>query len=132
MESRSRHFFAILFIFVLGGCDQRDPQNASRPNSVSAADWAELLRIDQADPLADLQAAIRTNDFRFLGTYGVGFSTPGIANLPPLTNINPIKGTSDAFESEEHLRLILEATKYAEIYNRALKSYLNTNRSELD
>ena len=132
MEIQRRYLCAMLVASLLCSCGQSNSQNSSRPNSVSAADWAELLRIDRADALADLQAAIQSNDFRFLGIHGVGFNAPGIENRPPLTKIKPIKGTSDAFESEEHLRLILEATKYAEIYNRALDSFLKTNRVELD
>lgn len=118
----------MLVASLLCSCGQSNSQNSSKPDSISASAWAELLRIDQANPLADLQSAIRTNDFRFLSIYGLGLITPGIDHHPPLTNINPIEGTSDAFETEKHLRLILKATEYAEIYNRALETYLKTNR----
>jgi hypothetical protein len=128
MTGQNRYSIALLFVLVLCSCGQPHTPDTSRPDSISAADWAELLRIDRANPLSDLQAAIQTNDFRFLGIYGVGFSAPGIKSRPLLANIKPIKGTSDAFVSEEHLRLILEATKYAEVYNRTLDSYLKTNR----
>jgi hypothetical protein len=84
-----------------------------------------LRRMERADPVIDLKAAIATGDHRFIGIFGIGLSTPGAPReLAKKYGVNPIKGTSDCIIGHEMGRLQSLAIKYAETYNKMLLEHL--------
>jgi hypothetical protein len=82
----------------------------------------ELKWLDTADPVKDAHAAIESGDIRLKAVAGFTILVPGI---PPQKEeeyrerfgVTVITGTSDVIESDDHARLNILATKYAEQYN---------------
>lgn len=111
--------FVIFFIF-LASCEKTDFEIAQQ-EIIEEMEW-----LYTADPLEDHEAAIKRKDYRFLGIYGAKLITPGveIECINWETDVNPIKGTSDAIIGYEHDKLISIATAYARNYNFRMEQYL--------
>lgn len=93
----------------------------ARPQRGSYSDQIRQLRT--ADIKADVHTALLNGDVRFVGVMEDGLSVPGVPSelLPmPENKVRIIPNTSDAIESQEHLRLQGAARAYAEAYNKEL------------
>ena len=86
----------------------------------------ELHRLQSAEPQADLEAASKRGDFRFIGLMGYSLIVPGIKEKEFYDKyrsefgVRIIPGTSDFMEIPEQLELASVGGKYAEQYNRLL------------
>lgn len=88
-------------------------------------DPVEQLRwLYKANPEKDAKEAIAQGDVRLRAVYGYTLVVPGIkgdyTKYKETYGLNPIEGTSDFIQNEEHGKLIKLATKYAEKYNRII------------
>ncbi|MDO9289515.1 MAG: hypothetical protein Q7T83_12090 [Thermodesulfovibrionales bacterium] len=88
-------------------------------------DPAEQLRwLYKANPEKDAKEAIAKGDLRLRAVYGYTLTVLGIkgdyTKYREIYGINPIEGTSDFLQNEEHGKLNALATKYAEKYNRVI------------
>ena len=79
----------------------------------------QIERLESADVAADVEAALVRGDKRFVGVMGVGLIVPGVDTYAH-RGVRVIENTSDAIESDEHLRLQEAARRYAEHYNKLL------------
>jgi hypothetical protein len=83
-----------------------------------------LLPIDLDSPDKKLKDRIKHGDFRFIGIRGFTMYVPGLENQDLVCEhgVRIISGTSDAFESVQHLELVSEFTEYAAQYNALLEA----------
>ena len=99
----------------------------------------QLLKMQNADPAADVEAAWQRRDFRFLDLriewdYVLGVEK-GIKNpLVAKYGVRIIEGGSDFITSDEHLQFQQLARQYSTRYNRLLHQRLTgeTQRPALD
>ena len=88
----------------------------------------ELLRLQTADPAADVADAIKKGDLRFLEVAGFSVEIPGIRKGPKLGwlklryGVRRIEGTTDNKMIPE---LQEAAQRYAERYNRLLLEHID-------
>jgi|SRR5438876_2681628 len=79
----------------------------------------ELRRLKSADPVADADRAVSAGDTRLLGLAGFALEVPGASERDRRQlGVREIRGTTDVFDSVEHLQLQELARGYAERYNR--------------
>jgi len=85
---------------------------------------AELQKLNLKTPEKDLEKNFAKGEKKFMGINGYALTTPGVDSadqkLVEQNGVQPIKGTTDMLEGQEHLQLISDATDYAERYNQAL------------
>ena len=82
-----------------------------------------VTNVIDADPVLDLETAIRKNDVRFVGVHGFADDVPGVSRRPDAVNrfdVKYIEGTSDTIA----LNTQVQAENYAETYNILLLRYL--------
>jgi len=101
-----------------------NPSWAGNANKKSIDPSEQLRWLYKADPENDAKDAIAKSDFRLRAVYGYTLTVPGIkgdhTKYKEIYGINPIEGTSDFLQNEEHGKLNALATKYAEKYNRII------------
>jgi len=86
----------------------------------------KLQWLDAADPQADAEQAVKTNDLRLLGLATRSVNIPGVSKEEMLKyeescGVQLIEGISDVVRSDEHLRLMQKARSYALKYNAIIK-----------
>lgn len=98
---------------------------------------AALRRLENADPAADVTAAIGREDLRFLGIAGYTVTVPGVLSvtgqpsnkederLVARHGVRVIEGTSD---DQATLAFQLAAIRYVERYNTLLLKHMKPNR----
>jgi hypothetical protein len=88
----------------------------------------ELVGLQNADPIADCEAAVRKGDFRFLAMRGYSTYIPGMENDTNLATrpeaFRVIEGTGDVIYGHEHARLQGCARDYARRYNCEMRKRL--------
>jgi hypothetical protein len=86
--------------------------------------YAALLRdIRRRDAVREAEAAWNRGDQRFMGTYGLGMSFPGVpddADLRQQHGVNPIKGTTDYLVGDTQAEFQCAATEFASRYNHEI------------
>ena len=106
---------------------------ASTPVACAENNQIEQLRwIENANPTADAEAALKKKDYTLLAVQGYTWVIPGTEELKKSEykaryGVRVIQGTSDAALNKEHLRLIHRATEYAASYNRYLLKRLGVS-----
>ncbi len=90
----------------------------------------ELVRLETADAIKDMQNAVAHNDYKFLAVDGYASMVPGVTeeeyrNILETDEARSIEGTSDCIESDEQLRLQPIAMEYAKNYNVALHGWFD-------
>ncbi len=86
----------------------------------------KLQWLDNADPQADAEQAVKQQDFRLLGLATRSVNIPGVERADMLKyeeacGVQLIEGISDVVRSDEHLRLMQKARSYALKYNAIIK-----------
>jgi len=86
----------------------------------------KLQWLDNADPQADAEQAVKQQDFRLLGLATRSVNIPGVERDDMLKyeeacGVQLIEGISDVVRSDEHLRLMQKARSYALKYNAIIK-----------
>ncbi|HJU83161.1 MAG TPA: hypothetical protein VJ600_03035 [Holophagaceae bacterium] len=99
------------------GCHQADP-----------IEVRQLRWLEKADPIADAKVALVRGDHRLRAVRGFVVSIPGTDGkdfefFKQTYGIDEIAGTSDDLVNAEHHRLVGLAYKYAETYNRQIRSH---------
>jgi hypothetical protein len=107
---------------------------AQRAHTIREEDYELSVRTAyMRDPVADVQAAIKRRDYRFITVRGLGVGTPGLINLYPQIEdaygSRMIEGTSDTISIDN----MDVAEEYATIYNLILRRHLRaTEQWKLD
>ena len=114
---------ALLFTLDSPSAD-RSPRRSEDPYDRQAR------KLESADVEAEVSTAIAMGDCRFVGVYGLGLSVPGVPDYheryKATHGLRIIENTSDAIESDSHMRLQRAARAYAKRYNLALLQKLAT------
>jgi len=104
---------------LLASCDQK---------SIALKQYIsdEIARLKDADPKADLDAALSKGDYRFLALKGIGPMVPGVDDsdmdvVVKRFGIRYIENTSDKPRDEQEKELGIVAWGYAEKYNTLLR-----------
>jgi outer membrane lipoprotein LolB len=100
----------------------------ARPPTAQAGTAAQALAralagLNLRDPAADVRANVERGDYRPAGVCGFACLAPGF-DQGARGDLRIIDGTGDVVESDEHRRLIGQATAYARSYNQALSAWL--------
>lgn len=115
--------FIIILLVILFSFSAA-PSLAGDKNQKSIDPVEQLRWLYKANPEKDATKAIAKGDLRLRAVYGYTLSVPGIkgdyTKYKETYGINPIEGTSDSLQNEEHGNLNALATKYAEKYNRII------------
>jgi hypothetical protein len=126
-------FLSLIYIVglsgVLIGCSSaKQPQDRLHMQQHTAHSARELKRYETADPNADLQAAIKKGDLRFLAIKGYTLTVPGVEDYKSKYankySYRILEGTSDVVNGPEDLRFQSIAQRYAEKYNRLLLKHI--------
>ena len=91
----------------------------------------QIRELRSADVVAEVQAAIKSGDTRFVGVQGFGLMVPGVVDWQtkyPTRGIRVIQNTSDAITSDSHKELQDAAYDYAVTYNRELLKRLKQGK----
>lgn len=117
--------FISLLLLLLASCKNGDTEFKSEQRKYVG----ELKWLLNADPNKDVESAISRGDFRFKGIYGYSLSVPRvkIECLDIETEVDAIKGTTDAVLGYEHAKLIAVAREYGNFYNIRMRLYLEEN-----
>jgi outer membrane lipoprotein LolB len=111
--------FAGLSLIILVACARTDKKAA-----VQKTDYRDLRTLKIENAVIDAQRAAKSKDFRLLAIRGYTLEVPGtsedLQSIKSTYGIREIEGTSDAIEGPEHGRLIDNARRYAEKYNRTI------------
>lgn len=101
---------ALVILLLIYGC-------------ANGGDEADKLRwLEKADPIKDAKEALSNNDNKLLAVAGYTVIIPGVDESMQMYYLDNyeytvIDGTTDAVESDEHIRLIKLAYEYAKIFN---------------
>lgn len=101
-----------LVVFLVIGCHARTVGDEASLD-------LDMHRLGTADPVADLNLALKNGDRRFIGLRDLGEFVPGAEDHPQLTEkmgIRYVPGSSDTADK----RLQDPAQEYAQIYNMLL------------
>lgn len=118
----------LVTVVALSGCDS--PGYGEKPRAPS---WDEVVRqslrmLEAADPVRDVEQAIREGDLRFIGMMGYALIVPGVDDygqrIWDTNGVRVIKGTSDFIANDDVARLNELAYEYAKRYNMLLLDYL--------
>ena len=88
---------------------------------------SEMIRLQTANPRADLQTAIKKKDLRFIGLGGYVGTVPGNSLVYKLSDIKGVKYVEGTGDGNRHIfygRLIGGVRKYAEQYNTLLAHHI--------
>ena len=124
--------FTALAMFMLISVNARAEEKKSAPKINYRI---ETQNLRNADPVSDLNHAIKNKDYRFKAVYGFALEVPGISDFDkkyPQYGFNPMEGTSDHFDSKDAVEFDIEAKKYAEKYNRLLEAKIKSGAVKLD
>lgn len=105
---------------ILSGCRCHSDSRTDGDGGMSL----EPARLRTADPVIDLQAAVRAGELRFIGTITLGHDLPGLEFRPDLVPRHGVRGyvaLGDTAESS----LADAVYEYAEIYNLLLGRHLD-------
>jgi hypothetical protein len=113
---------AICFVpglFLLASCEQK---SMAMRHYISE----EIARLKDADPKADLDAALVKGDYRFLALKGVGPMIPAVDDFDvemvmKRYGLRYIENTSDKPRDDQEKELGIVAWGYAEKYNELLR-----------
>ena len=84
-----------------------------------------LRELEKRIPQQDAQEAIKENNLKFLGVCGYACSVPAIDSKDCYVSrkfVEIIPGTTDVWESDEHMQLQIVAKIYASEFNRVIKA----------
>lgn len=89
-----------------------------------------LIPVDLNNPVTDAHKHVDIGDTRFLAIDGeYGLEIPGLSTqyliAPCKYGLSVIALVTDAYESEEHLKLLIKIDQYAARYNQALMLLLD-------
>jgi len=114
--------FIVLIAVLLFDCQTASSEKYKQlitSNTMILKTTLSSLNID--DPEKDIQINIKNNDLRFICVCGYSCYTPGVEKddllLTEKYGVRCLEGTSDVFDSVEHVKLIMNAKGYAEHYN---------------
>jgi outer membrane lipoprotein LolB len=120
----SQYSLAVLITIciALGACSAKNDSETAQAQTKRLS--LALEKLDLSNPVADLDAALRAGDKRFVCVLGYGATAPGVSTKDEISlqsrGMRCIEGTSDALESDEHERLTGKAIAYARSYNLEL------------
>lgn len=110
---------SVIFLLLSAFSSWADDKNQKGIEPVEQLRW-----LYKADPEKDALEAIAKGDLRLRAVYGYTMIIPGIKDdytkYKKAYGINPIEGTSDYLQNEEHGKLNTIAVKYAEKYNQVI------------
>ena len=92
--------------------------------SYSCVEESQLEWLISANPMGDVETAIRSGNTKYAAVYGYTYMVPGMeaqeSEIIGSKNFFAIEGTSDDLCSENHAKLNDLAFKYAKKYNSLL------------
>jgi len=95
---------------------------------------AQLAQLRAADVAADLAAAWKAHDQRYLGVLGIGMDVPGFdqSTMRSDDEVRVIPNTSDCPRNDTEAELDHLARTYARIYNTLLTKRLAASRAQAE
>jgi hypothetical protein len=115
-------------LLLLASCEQK---SAALRQYISN----QITTLKDADPKADLDAALAKGDFRFLALRGIGPMVPAVGDkeIPAVESrygLRYIDNTSDKPQDDQEKELEVVAWGYAEKYNTLLRKKLKLQDQE--